>query len=167
MPDPERLWQSLVEEAGEDAIADAAAVTVTQAERDLTAVGFDVKEERARASARIAKLTGESATANGAHDAALDSAAWVSQPTSTARRRSSSRRVVWLAAALVAAAAAGGVLYALGRRSTPPERPVEPPREAPSGALPVPPVTREVPRTPLPPGPEKPTGPRGDPKGQR
>jgi hypothetical protein len=164
MPTPDQLWQTLVEEAGEDATAEAAAVTVSQAERDLAAAGFDVKEERARASTRITELTGEDAPASGVHDTATEGTGWVSQPVPAAKKRPASPRILWLAAALAAAAATGGVLYALGRRSTPPERPVDPPREAPTGQTPVPPVTHEIPRAPLPPGPEKPTLPRRDPK---
>jgi hypothetical protein len=53
---PEALWQLLVDEAGEDAIEAAAAVSVAQAERDLAEAGFDVKAERAVAVARIEAL---------------------------------------------------------------------------------------------------------------
>ncbi len=53
---PEALWQLLVDEAGEDAIEAAAAVSVAQAERDLAEAGFDVKAERALAVARIEAL---------------------------------------------------------------------------------------------------------------
>ena len=52
----EALWQRLVDEAGEDAIEAAAAVSVAQAERDLAAAGFDVAAERAAAVARIDEL---------------------------------------------------------------------------------------------------------------
>ena len=47
---PEAIWQRLVDEAGEDAIEAAAAVSVAQAERDLAAAGFDVAAERAAAA---------------------------------------------------------------------------------------------------------------------
>jgi hypothetical protein len=53
---PEALWQQLVDEAGEDAIEAAAAVSVAQAERDLADAGFDVTAERAAAVARIDAL---------------------------------------------------------------------------------------------------------------
>ena len=53
---PEALWQRLVDEAGEEAIEAAAAVSVAQAERDLAEAGFDVKAERARAVAKIEAL---------------------------------------------------------------------------------------------------------------
>lgn len=55
-PTPEALWQRLVDEAGEDLIERAAAVSVAQAEKDLAAAGFDVAAERARAVARIVAL---------------------------------------------------------------------------------------------------------------
>jgi hypothetical protein len=54
---PESLWQKLVDEAGDDLVAEAAAVSVAQAEKDLAAAGFDVEAERAVARARIASLT--------------------------------------------------------------------------------------------------------------
>jgi hypothetical protein len=47
----ELLWQKLVDEAGEELIEEAAAVSVAQAEKDLAAWGFDVVAERARAEA--------------------------------------------------------------------------------------------------------------------
>jgi hypothetical protein len=53
---PESLWQQLVDEAGDDAIERAAAVSVAQAERDLAAAGFDVAAERALANARVVAL---------------------------------------------------------------------------------------------------------------
>jgi hypothetical protein len=55
-PSPESLWQQLVEEAGEDAIAEAAAMSVSAAERELTEAGFDVPRERRAALARMAAL---------------------------------------------------------------------------------------------------------------
>jgi hypothetical protein len=53
---PESLWQQLVDEAGDDAVERAVAVSVAQAEKDLAAAGFDVAAERARALALIAAL---------------------------------------------------------------------------------------------------------------
>lgn len=53
---PAALWQQLVDEAGEDAVDAAVAVTVAEAERDLTAAGFDVAAERRVALATIAAL---------------------------------------------------------------------------------------------------------------
>ncbi len=55
-PTAKALWQELVDEAGEDAIDAAAAVTVEQAERDLAAAGFDVAAERAAALAWLDEL---------------------------------------------------------------------------------------------------------------
>jgi len=52
----ERLWQKLVDEAGEELIEEAAAVSVAQAEKDLAAWGFDVAAERARAEAFLVSL---------------------------------------------------------------------------------------------------------------
>jgi hypothetical protein len=72
MPTPEELWQGLVEEAGEDAIAGAASVSVEQAERDLTAAGFDVKAERARANATMSELSGGTTPASEGTDAATE-----------------------------------------------------------------------------------------------
>ena len=50
------LWKELVDEAGEDAVDRAAAVSVAEAERELAAAGFDVEAERAAARALIAAL---------------------------------------------------------------------------------------------------------------
>ena len=57
-PNPKRVWQHLVDEAGEAEIERAASVSVQQAERELAAVGFDVAAERARASAFLDELAG-------------------------------------------------------------------------------------------------------------
>jgi hypothetical protein len=57
----ELLWQKLVEEAGEELIEQAAAVSVAQAEKELTEAGFDVAAERARAEAFLASLEGPEA----------------------------------------------------------------------------------------------------------
>src|SRR5579859_272029 len=58
------LWNHRVEETGENAIADAANVRGTQAERDLRVAGCDVKAERPRTSAGIGDLTGQDARAS-------------------------------------------------------------------------------------------------------
>ena len=50
------LWKELVDEAGEDAVDRAAAVSVAEAERELAAAGFDVKAEREAARAFLAAL---------------------------------------------------------------------------------------------------------------
>jgi len=53
---PEALWRQLVDEAGDDLVEQAVAVSVEQAEKDLAAARFDVVAERAQAVARIAVL---------------------------------------------------------------------------------------------------------------
>jgi hypothetical protein len=50
------VWQQLVDEAGDDAVERAAAVSVAQAEKDLESAGFDVAAERALALARLREL---------------------------------------------------------------------------------------------------------------
>ncbi|HEX3769481.1 MAG TPA: hypothetical protein VHV30_01395 [Polyangiaceae bacterium] len=52
----EALWKQLVDEAGEAAVEEAAAVSVADAARDLAAAGFDVEAERAIARAHIDAL---------------------------------------------------------------------------------------------------------------
>jgi hypothetical protein len=59
----ELLWQELVDEAGEELIEQAAAVSVAQAEKELAEAGFDVAAERARAEAFLASLEGGAAAA--------------------------------------------------------------------------------------------------------
>jgi hypothetical protein len=53
------LWQELVDEAGEELIEAAAAVSVEQAEKELAEAGFDVAAERARAEAFLLWLEGK------------------------------------------------------------------------------------------------------------
>jgi hypothetical protein len=55
---PAELWRKLLPDAGEDAIARAASVSVAEAERDLAKAGFDVAAERRAARARIRELEG-------------------------------------------------------------------------------------------------------------
>ena len=50
------LWAQLVDEAGDEEIERAAAVSVAEAGHDLGAAGFDVEAERAVARAHIAAL---------------------------------------------------------------------------------------------------------------
>jgi len=156
MPTPENLWQRLVDEAGDDAVESAAAVSVAQAERDLVAAGFDVKAERARAEARMAELTGGAVAPSVAPEPATEPTSWVRGATPPAPRSPSFRKVVWLAAALAAAATAGGIFYAAAHRPKPPDNPVEAPSATAPAPAPPPPV---APSEPLPRG-EKP----GDPK---
>jgi ferric-dicitrate binding protein FerR (iron transport regulator) len=154
MPTPETLWQRLVDEAGDDAIDSAASVSVTQAERDLVAAGFDVKAERAHANAQIEELTGKPRSTDATRDPAIDGAAWVSAPAPSPRRSPASRRIVWLVAALVGAATAGGIFYAAAHRPNPPDKPVEAPSATAAPERKGPPI---APKEPLP-SPEKPTG---------
>jgi hypothetical protein len=51
-----QLWQKLVDEAGEDLVERAAAVSVEQAEKELAEAGFDVAAERARAESFLDSL---------------------------------------------------------------------------------------------------------------
>ncbi len=53
---PVEVWRQLVDEAGEDEIERAASVSVAQAEQELTAAGFDVAAERAKAEALLREL---------------------------------------------------------------------------------------------------------------
>ena len=53
---PVEVWRQLVDEAGEDEIERAASVSVEQAEKELTAAGFDVAAERAKAEALLREL---------------------------------------------------------------------------------------------------------------
>ncbi|HEY6460629.1 MAG TPA: hypothetical protein VIY73_10780 [Polyangiaceae bacterium] len=52
----EELWEALLEEAGEELIEAAAAVSVEQAEKELAEAGFDVAAERAKAEAFLRSL---------------------------------------------------------------------------------------------------------------
>jgi len=56
---PVEVWRQLVDEAGEDEIERAASVSVEQAEKELTAGGFDVAAERAKAEAFLRELESE------------------------------------------------------------------------------------------------------------
>jgi DNA-binding transcriptional regulator YbjK len=57
-PGPDEVWRRLVDEAGEELIEGAVAVSVEQAERDLRAAGFDVEAARRAGEAVIARLLG-------------------------------------------------------------------------------------------------------------
>jgi hypothetical protein len=132
MPVADDLWKKLVDEAGEDAVDDAAGVAVSDAERDLKVAGFDTNAERAKAAAAIAGLLGADRAPKEGTDVAREGQGWVSAPDPPAKRGRSSSRVVWLVAALVAAATAGGIVYGLAHRPKPPDVPPEPPQPAPT-----------------------------------
>jgi|HubBroStandDraft_4_1064222.scaffolds.fasta_scaffold199250_2 hypothetical protein len=140
MATPETLWQRLLDEAGDDAVESAAAVSLAQAERELATAGFDVKAERARAVARIEELTGEAASSSRGPEPASEPTAWVSGAAPPVRRSTTSRRMVWLAAALVALATAGGLLYAAAHRPSPPDKPVDVPSATVKAPTPPPPA---------------------------
>ena len=97
----ERLWQKLVDEAGEELIEEAAAVSVAQAEKDLAAWGFDVAAERARAEAFLVSL--ETAVAEEGVAEAVAQEAPTSSPERPDRAGKSERKkarpaAVWVAA---------------------------------------------------------------------
>ena len=55
-PNPEEVWRQLADEAGDDAVDEAANVSVAQAEKELAAAGFDVAADRATAEAFLREL---------------------------------------------------------------------------------------------------------------
>jgi hypothetical protein len=120
------LWKELVDEAGEDAIERAATVSVAQAEAELTAAGFDVAAERAKAGAFVEApgSTVSSATPG-------ETAPRVPEPT---LRKGPRARVLWLAAAASFAVVVGGALYA-GVQSPPPVGHAPPPTSAGPGRV--------------------------------
>jgi hypothetical protein len=97
------LWRELVDEAGEDEIDRAVNVSVAQAEAELTAAGFDVAAERAKAGAFLDALETGSGTSR--------SEEATRRPAEAGRRKRPRSAVPWLAAAATLAAA-GAVLYA-------------------------------------------------------
>ena len=108
------LWQKLVDESGEDEIAHAATVSVEQAEADLTAAGFDVGAERAKANAFLDSL--ESAAPKSAPPLARiapQTRPMASRAPNEARSARSRPAVAWLAAAaMIGAVASGGLIAA-------------------------------------------------------
>ena len=120
------LWRELVDEAGEDEIDRAATVSVAQAEAELTAAGFDVAAERAKAGA-FAGALGSGVSSSTAKETAPRAAEGT-------RRKGPRAAVVWLAAAATFAVA-GGALYAVLHPS--PERVAHPPPPAPSNPAPI------------------------------
>ena len=120
------LWRELVDEAGEGEIDRAASVSVAEAEAELTAAGFDVAAERAKAGAFAGALGSEGSTSK-------QTAPRIVEGT---RRKGPRAAVVWLAASATFAVA-GGALYATLRPSpvshpAPPPRPSSPAPVAPS-----------------------------------
>ncbi|HEY1697254.1 MAG TPA: hypothetical protein VGG39_34070 [Polyangiaceae bacterium] len=125
-PTLEQLWEELVEEAGEEEIAAADAMSTTEVEAYLAASGFDVEAERAKAAAFLDDLAGrtkakdatapqakDSIAAKATGDTPARDASTPAKPAS-AKARSGGRRVspaVLLTAAAVAAAG-GAAMYA-------------------------------------------------------
>jgi len=116
----ELLWQKLVDEAGEDLIEQAAAVSVAQAEKDLAAWGFDVAAERARAEAFLVSL-------EGAAPEEQDVAEAVAQEAPKRARKKPRPAAVWVAAAAAAVAAGATVTYVATRPPAEARSPTPPP----------------------------------------
>jgi hypothetical protein len=133
------LWKKLVDEAGEELIEEAAAVSVAQAEKELAEAGFDVAAERAKAEAFLASLAGVAEAEGDATAAeAVAQEAPESRPERPARRASKKARpaVVWAATAAAAAVAAGTAVTAYVATSGPGVS-TRPPPPPPSTAGPV------------------------------
>jgi hypothetical protein len=120
------LWKELVDEAGDDEIDRAATVSVAQAEAELTAAGFDVAAERAKAGAFIEAPGSEVSSATSGETAPRAPA-----PT---LRNGPRVRILWLAAAASFAVVVVGALYAT-LQSPPPVGHAPPP--TPSNSAPV------------------------------
>jgi hypothetical protein len=136
----ELLWQKLVDEAGEELVEQAAAVSVEQAEKELAEAGFDVAAERARAEAFLLSLEG---TAEETKPAAAEAVARAVAQDAPKRRvegvaRGDRRKVppaVWLAAAAVTAGAAVAYVETRPEPGTPPV-PSTPPSTTPPSPSP-------------------------------
>ncbi|MGD0526483.1 MAG: hypothetical protein ABSE49_15150 [Polyangiaceae bacterium] len=115
------LWRKLVDEAGEELIEEAAAVSVAQAEKELAEAGFDVAAERAKAEAFLASLEGVAAAEGEAAAEAVPQEPPESLPERPAKRPSRKARpaVVWAATAAAAAVAAGTAVTAYVTTSGP------------------------------------------------
>jgi hypothetical protein len=141
------LWQELADEAGEDLIEAAAAVSVEQAEKELREAGFDVDAERARAESFLLWLEGKSAAAVAVEEAAVaPSAPMVAEAvpqdapperahaarTEKAPRRKARPAVVWLAAAAVVTAGAAIAYVETRPEEAPPPAPAPTPTVTPA-----------------------------------
>jgi len=128
-------------------------VSAVQAKRELGVAGFDDARESAKARALLSALAHGGKPADGDADPAAEPTAWVTKAGPT-RSASLSPRWPLLLAAVLGAAATGGVLYALGHRSKPVDKPVELPREEPTGQAPgpgaIPSGSQRVPVAPSP-----------------
>jgi hypothetical protein len=159
---PEDLWKELAVETGEEEIERAASVSVAQAERELHAAGFDIRAERAKGNALLDELASDATAGTVGRQSAVEPTAWVRGPQAQGRRSPAMRWTLLLAATL-AAATAGGLIYALGHRSKPNDKPVDGPRESPTVEAPAPPPPI-IPSGRPALGPDKPTLPRPDSK---
>jgi len=139
------LWRQLVADAGvseEDAIARAASVTVKQAEAELTAAGFDVAAERAKASAFLDALENGTLDMGPEAEAPPPSAAVaVAQDAPPVRRKRDRPVVLWLAAAATVVVAGGAIYAALNQ---PPGPGPTPPPPVPTTSAPTPPTLPEL-----------------------
>ncbi|HEY3819125.1 MAG TPA: hypothetical protein VGL81_18280 [Polyangiaceae bacterium] len=130
MSPEERLWQTLVDEVGEDMIEEAASVSVAEAEAYLTAAGFDVAAERARAESFLVSLE-----AGAAAEEPVQAVAQAAPAAPTKEREPKKGRPVglWIAAAAAVAAGAAAVVYATKhpQEQATPEPPVPPSTAAP------------------------------------
>jgi hypothetical protein len=111
----ERLWQKLVDEAGEELIEEAAAVSVAQAEKELAAAGFDVAAERARAEAFLVSLETAVAEEGVAEAVAQEAPASQAKRVGKGARKKGYPAAVWVAAAAAAVAAGAAVTYVATR----------------------------------------------------
>ncbi|HEY2518360.1 MAG TPA: hypothetical protein VGI39_46145, partial [Polyangiaceae bacterium] len=121
----EELWEKLVEEAGEELIEQAAAVSVADAEAELRAAGFDVAEERARAEAFLTWLERGGAARKAGEGPVAQAVPQVAEgPSAPARREGRKvRPVVWAAAAAAVAAGAAVTYVATHPDETPVAKP--------------------------------------------
>jgi hypothetical protein len=128
----ELLWQKLVDEAGEELIEQAAAVSVAQAEKELAEAGFDVAAERARAEAFLASLEGAEEAEGGVAEAVAQEAPRRAGKTEGKKARPAA---VWVAAAAAAVAAGAAVTY-VATRPEEARSPATPPSTGPSAPPP-------------------------------
>ena len=114
---PEELWEPLVQEAGDKEVEEAASVRVADAEKELSAAGFDVAAERAKAGAFLDSLgSGESSKVVLAKPEKPEEPPVPQSRIATVRppRRPEPRsRVMWVAIAATIVVAAGVVYTAL------------------------------------------------------
>jgi hypothetical protein len=128
----ELLWRKLEDEMAEELIAQAASVSVAQAEKELAQAGFDVAAERARAEGFLASLeagvdpgaeaaVARPSPAKTAAQAALNEAAKAARKQADRGDRKKRPVALWLtAAATVTAGAAVAYVETRPEERTPP-----------------------------------------------